>query len=89
MAEDLGPVESRGMLHSIFELTNQATNNIPATRFADLNIALLVDPNDGFVVDDEGRVLGSLRATGLRPRFLDQLKTLGVSLPSQLFRRAA
>jgi pilus assembly protein CpaF len=35
--------------------------------------------------DAEGRVLGGLRATGLRPRFTDKLADHGVQLPPALF----
>ncbi|HXP20682.1 MAG TPA: CpaF family protein, partial [Streptosporangiaceae bacterium] len=33
-------------------------------------------------VDDEGRYRGTLRATGLRPRFIDTLADRGVTLPA-------
>jgi pilus assembly protein CpaF len=36
-------------------------------------------------VDQSGRFRGSLRATGLRPRFLDQLADRGVHLPPRMF----
>jgi pilus assembly protein CpaF len=35
--------------------------------------------------DEQGKVLGELRATGLRPRFLDRLADRGVQVPSALF----
>ena len=36
-------------------------------------------------VDDHGRFRGSLRSTGLRPKFLDRLTDAGVSVPSGIF----
>jgi pilus assembly protein CpaF len=36
-------------------------------------------------VDDSGWYRGSLRATGLRPGFLDRLADRGVHLPSRMF----
>jgi pilus assembly protein CpaF len=35
--------------------------------------------------DAEGRVLGGLRATGLRPRFTDKLADAGIGVPPVLF----
>jgi pilus assembly protein CpaF len=35
--------------------------------------------------DAEGRVLGSLRSTGLRPKFTQTLKDAGVELPMSAF----
>jgi pilus assembly protein CpaF len=36
-------------------------------------------------VDEEGKFLGSLKATGLRPRFLDRLAEKGISVPAEVF----
>jgi hypothetical protein len=36
-------------------------------------------------VDERGRHQGTLRTTGLRPRFIDTLADRGVSLPAGLF----
>ena len=36
-------------------------------------------------VDDEGKILGKLRATGLRPHFMDRFKEEGIVLPSRIF----
>jgi pilus assembly protein CpaF len=36
-------------------------------------------------LDDEGRFLGSLKSTGLRPRFLDRLAERGVHVPPEVF----
>jgi pilus assembly protein CpaF len=36
-------------------------------------------------VDEEGRFLGSLKATGLRPRFLDRLAERGITVPAEAF----
>ncbi len=40
-------------------------------------------------VGEDGRVLGQLHATGVRPRFLDAFAAAGVQVPTGLFRRAA
>ena len=40
-------------------------------------------------VDPNGKVLGELRATGLRPRFTAKLEAAGVRLPSELFNPSA
>jgi len=40
-------------------------------------------------IDGEGMVLGRFEATGIRPRFLDQVAARGSSLPSDLFRPEA
>jgi pilus assembly protein CpaF len=37
-------------------------------------------------VSPDGVVLGKFEATGIRPRFLDQVMAHGVSLPAELFR---
>jgi len=34
----------------------------------------------------EGMVLGRFEATGIRPRFIDDLMTHGINLPASLFR---
>jgi pilus assembly protein CpaF len=36
-------------------------------------------------VDAEGRVIGTFRATGIRPRFAERLKSWGITLPADLF----
>src|SRR5579872_5045192 len=36
-------------------------------------------------IAESGRVLGRFRATGIRPKFYDRLKTCGITLPTQLF----
>jgi pilus assembly protein CpaF len=36
-------------------------------------------------VDEEGRFRGNLRATGLRPRFMEKLAEKGMSLPAEVF----
>jgi pilus assembly protein CpaF len=36
-------------------------------------------------VDEQGRFLGQLHSTGLRPRFLDRLEERGVFVPARLF----
>lgn len=38
-------------------------------------------------VAPDGRVLGEFVATGVRPRFSDKFKTMGIELPAQLFER--
>jgi len=39
--------------------------------------------------DDNGRFLGSLRSTGLRPKFTEHLHDLGIDLPPDMFLRGA
>jgi pilus assembly protein CpaF len=39
--------------------------------------------------DENGRFLGTLRSTGLRPKFTEQLHDLGIELPPSLFLRGA
>jgi pilus assembly protein CpaF len=34
---------------------------------------------------DNGKVRGRFRATGIRPKFYDRLKTCGINLPTQMF----
>ena len=36
-------------------------------------------------VTDAGKVRGRFRATGIRPKFYDRLKTCGITLPAQMF----
>ena len=36
-------------------------------------------------IDTDGRVLGELRTTGIRPRFADKFEVAGIHLPSDLF----
>jgi len=36
-------------------------------------------------VDDEGKILGKLKPTGLRPHFMDRFKDEGIVLPSRIF----
>ena len=39
--------------------------------------------------DDNGRFLGTLRSTGLRPKFTEHLRDLGIDLPPDMFLRGA
>ena len=39
----------------------------------------------GMGVDEEGRYLGRLKATGIRPSFSDELLDQGIKLPGDLF----
>ena len=43
----------------------------------------------GAGMDDEGKFLGDLEATGLRPHFGDRLADEGIALPADLFRSGA
>jgi pilus assembly protein CpaF len=36
-------------------------------------------------IDENGRFLGTLKPTGLRPRFVDKIAERGVSVPTELF----
>ncbi len=36
-------------------------------------------------VSEDGRVLGAIRSTGIRPKFAEQLKTSGINLPAGVF----
>jgi pilus assembly protein CpaF len=36
-------------------------------------------------ITEAGKVRGRFRATGIRPKFYDRLKTCGINLPTQLF----
>ncbi len=35
--------------------------------------------------DEEGRILGSLRPTGIRPKFLEKLSANGINVPNEIF----
>ncbi len=39
-------------------------------------------------IDENGKVLGRFRATGIRPRFAEQLRRCGIDLPTALFTNA-
>jgi pilus assembly protein CpaF len=39
-------------------------------------------------IDEDGKVLGRFRATGIRPRFAERLRTCGIELPTALFSNA-
>ena len=39
----------------------------------------------GMGIDEDGRYLGRLKATGIRPSFSDHLENFGISLPADLF----
>ena len=43
---------------------------------------LFVFEQTGF---EEGRVIGRLRPTGLRPRFVDKIEASGIHLPASIF----
>jgi pilus assembly protein CpaF len=43
----------------------------------------LFDYNAG--IDDEGKFRGELKATGIRPRFIDRLAERGVRIPAEVF----
>ncbi len=36
-------------------------------------------------IDAEGRILGRMRGTGLRPRFADHFEQYGIHLPPDIF----
>jgi len=36
-------------------------------------------------ISETGRVLGRFRATGIRPKFYERLKSAGITLPQQMF----
>ena len=36
-------------------------------------------------ITEDGRVVGAIRATGIRPKFAEQIKTSGFPLPNNLF----
>jgi pilus assembly protein CpaF len=38
-------------------------------------------------VDEEGRVIGAIGATGIRPNFAEKLRLAGTPLPADLFAR--
>jgi len=39
--------------------------------------------------DESGRFLGSLRSTGLRPKFTEHLRDMGIDLPQAMFVRGS
>jgi len=39
-------------------------------------------------IGPDGRVIGSFRPTGIRPKFLDRLRVAGILLPAELFERS-
>jgi len=39
-------------------------------------------------IGPDGRVLGSFRPSGIRPKFLDRLRVAGIMLPSEIFERS-
>ena len=36
-------------------------------------------------ISESGKVVGRFRATGIRPKFYERLRTCGITLPPQLF----
>ncbi|MCK5439603.1 MAG: Flp pilus assembly complex ATPase component TadA, partial [Gemmatimonadetes bacterium] len=36
-------------------------------------------------IDENGKVIGQFKATGIRPRFAEQLSTCGIELPTAMF----
>lgn len=36
-------------------------------------------------VEDDGTIIGEFKATGIRPTYLDELETMGIFLPSEIF----
>jgi pilus assembly protein CpaF len=38
-----------------------------------------------FGMDAEGKIDGEFRATGIRPKFIDAIQTIGIKLPDNLF----
>jgi pilus assembly protein CpaF len=36
-------------------------------------------------IDEDGRFRGGLKATGLRPRFVERLAELGITIPAEVF----
>jgi pilus assembly protein CpaF len=36
-------------------------------------------------VDEDGKIVGEFRATGIRPNFLEDIQTMGFTLPQELF----
>ncbi|MCZ6720839.1 MAG: CpaF family protein, partial [Proteobacteria bacterium] len=36
-------------------------------------------------VDAEGNIIGEFRATGIRPKFAEEMKTKGIELPTEMF----
>ena len=43
------------------------------------------NPNNWYIVDADGKVLGRLRPSGLRPKFMDKLEASGIHLPPSIF----
>ena len=39
----------------------------------------------GAGLDENGKFLGNLRSTGLRPRFIEKLAERGISVPAEVF----
>lgn len=39
-------------------------------------------------IGPDGRVIGSFQPSGIRPKFLDQLRVAGILLPAELFERS-
>jgi len=35
--------------------------------------------------DEKGKIIGQLRATGIRPKFMDRLEAAGIELPAEIF----
>ena len=36
-------------------------------------------------VEDDGTIIGEFKATGIRPSYLDELETMGIYLPADIF----
>jgi pilus assembly protein CpaF len=36
-------------------------------------------------IEEDGTIIGEFRATGVRPKFLDEIKSLGIEIPSEYF----
>ena len=53
----------------------------------------VITTNDIFIFEqtgiENGRILGHLRPTGLRPRFMDRIESAGIQLPNTVFGAAA
>ena len=73
------------------------TNDLGETPAGPANGIVNTTANDGVQVDvsvplapdgslnESGKVLGRFRATGIRPKFYDRLKSSGINLSPQLF----
>jgi pilus assembly protein CpaF len=52
----------------------------------------VVTLNDIFVYEqtgfEKGKLIGQLRPTGLRPKFMDKLEAAGINIPASVFGRA-